>query len=337
MTEKSWLVLAGESVTADGSPDYGFFGPASLVWQVWSSPAMAAPFLQVLLLLEFPYRPLQAIPMQHDPIFQAARRGTGSPSMVWSRYQRTFGLMLPMVGGDSRSAQIMGRQLRNYHRGMTASVPGDKPGTQVHYDAQSAELVVFAHVTIFDAALRAYEALTFRNHWRPRRLSKADRDRYWAEAVPFAELNGAPAGLAPDSADAVTWYYQSIAADYRDAPNGGLRSLLRNGPVVYRVRSFEQIRDLLKMTAVSLLATPAAVGVLPRPIRRMWNIPRAADPLFTLLTFVNALLWIPLSRPVFGDRFIKFSFGNDAYRLMRNMRQQIQAASVDENTTQPSK
>lgn len=107
----------------------------------------------VTALLEGSHEGLQAVEINHDPVFTKSKRNQVDFDDTVKRIQRTAGVPIPIIFGDTASADALAAHLRHYHRNMKGIIPGtDRP-----YDAQGPALVLFAHVTIMHAALRIYE------------------------------------------------------------------------------------------------------------------------------------------------------------------------------------
>lgn len=308
-------VAAGCSIAADGKPDYGYFGPSSMVWRVLTHPATPAMLTQVTGLLELPDAGLFSTVFDHDPLARAAMRGRVRPSMVNNRLRRTAGVPVPLILGDTPTADRVAAHLRGFHSKMQGTIPSSGEP----YDAAGSDLVVFAHVTIMHAALRVYETTGFVGRHFPRRLNDKDRDRYFAEAAQFAIMMGARSEDIPRSVAEVRDYYERHAAHYY--PRGGDEDVVR--PMLKSVGSVLRHPgdvDTAMITLALLASNIAAIAIAPAPVRRLFRIPKAADPLiitvFRLIQPIFALLTVP----AIGDRVDTYIVGPDAVELARSAR-----------------
>jgi uncharacterized protein (DUF2236 family) len=298
-----------------GDHDLGYFGPESVIWQVAAHPATVLMAAQTTALLEAAHRGMQAVMLGHDPALRAAIGGSGHAQQFIRRLQRTVGVPVPMIFGDTETADRIAAHLRGVHGPMRGIVPGtaDEP-----YGAGSPELVVFAHVTIFHAFLRNYEALAFRDGRPPARLPDHERDRYFAELVPFAELMGAPQDAVPDSAAAVAGYYASIAGAYGEV-DGYRASQLS---VLLASLRPARWRDL-RFTAAGLgldASGALAMTIVPRAVRRQVGVPAALDPALDAALAAIRPSFAALSVPAVGDRVVRGVAGPDALALTRAAR-----------------
>ncbi|ORM32464.1 hypothetical protein BFL43_15445 [Williamsia sp. 1135] len=67
---------AGESLDADGMPDYGIFGPGSEVWEVLLHPATIVFHNSIQGFMQTIYKPIEAGIRDCDPISRKGRDGT---------------------------------------------------------------------------------------------------------------------------------------------------------------------------------------------------------------------------------------------------------------------
>ncbi|MEC3914642.1 oxygenase MpaB family protein [Nocardia sp. CDC160] len=258
--------------------DHGYFGPGSQVWRVLLHPVVTPFLAPVTALLEVPHIGMQAVLIDHDPLAVTGRaQRSMSPIMAVRRAQRTVGVPVPIILGDKASADRIAAHLRRYHRSMTGTVPG----TGEPYAAQGPELVLFAHVTIMQAALLVYENLAYEGGRRPARLAPGDRDRFWLEAKQFGVLMGANPDEIPTSCREVADYYAGIAHRYGVIESFGPE--LAVAPTLALIRGFAltQLPELAPLL-LSAVLTPQLMATLPRPARRNLGIPAALDPVLNL-------------------------------------------------------
>ncbi|MEV6768478.1 oxygenase MpaB family protein [Nocardia sp. NPDC051030] len=316
----------GPAPTPAGSgdtPDYGYFGPGSQVWRVLLHPVVTPFIAPVTALLELPHIPLQSVLVDHDPLAVVARkRRSMSPIMAVRRAQRTVGVPVPIILGDKETADRIAAHLRKYHSPMTGTIPGtDEP-----YAAQGPELVLFAHVTIMQAALLVYENFAYEGLRRPRRLEPRDRDQFWLEAKQFGLLMGATPEEIPTTCREVAQYYAGIAHRYGVAENFGTD--LAVAPFVAMARGFEfaQVHELAPL-ALSGLFTPQMMAMLPRPARRNLGVPALFDPLLNLSLRMTRPIMLAFNVHRFADAVERGIGGPDALALAAHARR-LQASAA---------
>ncbi|NNH71373.1 DUF2236 domain-containing protein [Nocardia uniformis] len=313
-------VAAGTSIGPDGQPDYGYFGPATVVWRVLTHPAVPSMIAQVTGLLEVAEAGLFSAVFDHDPLTRATLRGRVRPSMVNDRLRRTVGVPVPIILGDKHTADRVAAHLRRFHSRMQGTIPA----TGEPYDAAGSDLVVFAHVTIMHAALLVYERTAFEGGL-PRRLDDEDRDRYFAEAARFGELMGARPEDIPRSVAQVHEYYRNHAPQYYR--RGGDEPVLV-GTLLAIVRMLRHPGDVdTALIMLVLMASGiAAFGIVPGPVRRLYGIPKVADPLVATAFRLTQPLYALLAIPPIGDRVNTYVAGPDAVSLARSARQLMHRA-----------
>ncbi|WP_460726430.1 oxygenase MpaB family protein [Nocardia heshunensis] len=311
----------GPAPTPAGPTDYGYFGPGSQVWRVLLHPAVTPFLAQVTALLELPHIPLQAVLLDHDPLADRTQRSM-SPIMAVRRAQRTIGVPVPIILGDKPTADRVAAHLRRYHRPMT----GTLPGTAEPYAAQGPELVLFAHVTIMQAALLCYENLAYEGCHRPRRLAPTDRDQFWLEAKQFGLLMGATPDEIPTTCAEVATYYAGIAHRYGVIESFTPAAAL--APTLALLRGFtpSHLPELAPLL-LSALITPQLIATIPRPARRNLGIPAVLDPILDLsLTLTRpALRAFTIHR--FAEAIERRISGPDALELASNARR-LQAVAA---------
>ncbi|MFI6866734.1 oxygenase MpaB family protein [Nocardia sp. NPDC050406] len=151
-------------------PDNGFYGPGTLNWEL----AEETPLAFILGI----YR--GAIEVLFDPqVAESVSTHSVMQSDTLTRARRSIMFFQMAAFGDSESAIRAGRTLYRVH----SHINGFDPITMREYDGTSVEMALWTHalgiVAIADA---------FAQFGRP--LSKAEKDRFAAENVPFAQLVG---------------------------------------------------------------------------------------------------------------------------------------------------
>lgn len=285
---------------AVGDADHGYFGPGSLSWKVLTAPAVPVMIAQITHILEAPHVDFQSILLDHDPMYPTngkrqrgrSRDSRGKGGRISDRISRTVRGPLPIIFGDRATADATARRLWSYHRPMTGRNPDD--GTE--YSAVDPNAMLFASVTIAHGALIAYERFACDGLRPPRRLSAADRDRFFAETAELAVLMGVPREQVPVTAAAVNAYYRSLDDKYRSR-RGWLRVQLRTALTQLR-RSPDDRLSSVAVDVLTVASTLLAYTAAPRPSRRLHHLPAAADP---VLALVHAL-----SLPLFAALQIRF-------------------------------
>ncbi|MGX9675183.1 oxygenase MpaB family protein [Mycobacterium sp. HM-7] len=281
--------------------DHGFFGPTSVAWRVLTTPAVALMIAQITNLLEVPHVEFQSVLLDHDPLYptnakrQRNWQGSGG-GRFHDRIGRTVAVPFPILFGDRKTAQHCARKLFNYHRPMRG-VDRDN-GTS--YSATDPETMLFAATTITHGGLLAYENFAVSGIGGARPLEADERDQYFAEMVELAVLMGVPRDRVPASTADLALYYASLSDKFRYR-DGWNRAQLRTALGLLRPSG---VADLPRVIAdVALMnSSLLAVAALPRPSRRLNQIPRVADPLLDACRLASlpvfAVLQTSAGRPI---------------------------------------
>jgi uncharacterized protein (DUF2236 family) len=205
-------VPAGNSTKADGTPDYGLFGPGSQVWDVLLHPATIVFESIGQSILQLTYKPIAAGIRDHDPLSRKARAGTLTFFDAFERFQRNSGMHAPMWLGDTPTAERMAAHLHRVHQRVASDIIDIGAPELGGYAASGPRDAMWAALTEMDSMLHLYEAFAFHGSEPPRRLSAAQRDRFFAEAAAYLRLVGAPEADIPTSADDVEALYDNYDA-----------------------------------------------------------------------------------------------------------------------------
>ncbi|MFI5780668.1 oxygenase MpaB family protein [Nocardia sp. NPDC051570] len=227
--------------------DYGFFGPNSVSWQVWSHPAM-------LLGLQ------RAISLQFlNPFFAAAHEDAQA---IYQRpahfYDITLSFVLSGIFGDSRTALETSDFIMKIH----THVKGVEPISGQRYHANSPEAQLYTHVCTWHSVLKCYEV------FGPGPLEPAAEQQYWAQCAIAAELFTCKPADVPSSRDGVREYYTELrprlcVSDH--AISGMRQQFYTSGPYAD-----------LKIAAVSRIGTPATLATMPTWIRQLTGLDQSA-------------------------------------------------------------
>ncbi|MCU1680085.1 MAG: hypothetical protein JWQ81_824 [Amycolatopsis sp.] len=239
--------------SAAGQPrrlDYGFFGPDSPTWKVWTQPTALIGFQRSVVLEHF------------DPFLAAAvadQRGIYRDPA--GRMDRTLAYFLTVAVGDSRTAIGVSDHLMKVH----AAATGIEPISGKRYSANNPDSQLWIHVTGWHSVLKCYE------RYGPGPLSRDEERRYWAESVIAAELQTCKTATVPASRGEVREYFAQVRPKLctSERANEGMHYLLR----------IPRASGNAKMWAVSRLMAPATIATLPKWMRELGNFdqPSALD------------------------------------------------------------
>lgn len=171
----------------DPPADYGFFGPDSITWRVWSYPTS--------FILGF----VRSVTIEHlDPNLAAAVIQSGGvkyrPHTRYTRTLRYFGMV--MFGATEPTAKAADVLVKVHSKAV-----GHDPVTHGTYDANKPSSQLWIHVTAWHSILRCYEL------FGPGRLSEAEEAQFWAECARAAELQTIDPATVPRSREEVRQYF----------------------------------------------------------------------------------------------------------------------------------
>ncbi len=244
------MSIASRSTTARPREDWGFFGPQSPTWRVWSSPTALLAFKRSIVVESF------------DPFLAiAVHEQNGVRSDPHGRLERTLRYFLTVACGDSRSAIEGSETLMRVH----ARATGTEPITGRAYSANDAESQLWIHVTGWHSNLLCFE------RFGPGPLSAEDERRYWADCVKAAELQTCDPARVPRSRGEVRAYYAAVRP--RLCMSEHARRLIHY--FLYPPRSVTGAN----MWLPSRVMGAAAISTMPRWMRELAGVwqPRAFD------------------------------------------------------------
>ncbi|GEK85438.1 oxygenase MpaB family protein [Microbacterium aerolatum] len=190
---------AGQTLNADGTLDYGLFGPGSVVWEVLLHPATIVFQYAFQGLMQSTYRPVIAGVRDHDPLSRKTLKGTVTFFDLFERGQRNSGMHAPMWLGDTESAERMWKHLKNIHTKVAGDIIDVGEPEIGGYAAAGARDAMWAALTEMHSMLWLYENLAFRDGKLPHKLSPEKRDQYFTEVAAYCRLVGAPEEDIPHS------------------------------------------------------------------------------------------------------------------------------------------
>lgn len=170
--------------------DYGFFGPDSVTWRVWSYPTSLTIGFQRSVVVE-----------ELDPFLIAAVDATDKVRyQPRVRYDRTLRYFAIVAFADARTAIKASEMLVKVH----SKAVGTEPISGKRYDANDPDSQLWIHLTAWHSILYAYE------RYGPGKLSPADERRYWEECAVAAELQTCDPATVPRSREGIREYFEAV-------------------------------------------------------------------------------------------------------------------------------
>ena len=223
----------------EDAADDGFFGPASVTWQV--SADLASPVAGLRSLL------MQAL---HPLAMAGVDQHSGWRRDPVGRLAATSGYLAAITFGERAAAAAAAARVRRIHD----HVRGTDRVTGRRYAAGDPALLLWVHVALVQSSLAA--GLAFGTP-----LSADDSDRYVAEMRVEAELAGVPLSLVPASVADLERYVASVRPELRCTPAAAeSMSYLLDPPGLDEdtAEIWQDVRD-------------AAIAALPRWARQMYG------------------------------------------------------------------
>ncbi len=279
--------------------DYGFFGPDSVTWKVWTYPTSLTVGFQRAVVVE-----------ELDPALIAAVDATGDVySRPRTRYDRTLRYFAMISLGDSRSAIKASDVLVKVH----AKAVGTEPLSGNRYDANDPQSQLWIHLTAWHSILYAYE------RYGPGRLSEADEARYWEECAIAAELQTCDPEDVPRSREGIRAYFEymrprlagSEAAQKMMDHLLDAKVMLPPVPLVLRPLNWTINQALRAATIATMpqwmrklggLRQPRAVDAAIRPVMRLaFRVGRTSPRLQLAVLRLLSPSTVPVAAPVLLD------------------------------------
>jgi uncharacterized protein (DUF2236 family) len=332
-------IPAGGSLNEDGTPDYGLFGPGSVVWEVLLHPATIV-FLQTAqgLVQARAYKPIAAGLRDRDPISRKAQAGTLTMYDVFDRAARNPGMHAPMWLGDTKTAQLMEKHLHNIHRKVAGDIIDVSHPELGGYAASEPRDAMWAALTEMHPMLRTYEAFAFRGLRLPRRLSPEKRDQYMSEVAAYCRLHHAPEEDIPTTMAELAALYQKY--DDLFQPSETSMILPETGEDYTKVvmecikKNFHisQLRGLIPIMLTQLVSLPVA-GALPARTRTSMGLsPRKQKVAVVSAKLALPLLWLMQQKPY--ERYVlRRWWGPDAINLIESARKLHKQALAERAST----
>jgi uncharacterized protein (DUF2236 family) len=174
----------------EAAEDYGFFGPDSVTWKVWSYPtSLTIGFQRSVVIEELDPALVAAVDKTHE-IYNRPR----------TRYDRTLRYFAMVAFGDSRSTAQAADVLVKVH----SKAVGTDDVTGIRYDANDPASQMWIHLTAWHSILVAYEK------YGPGQLSPEDERRYWTECALAAELQTCDPADVPRTREGIRQYFDAM-------------------------------------------------------------------------------------------------------------------------------
>lgn len=261
--------------------DYGFFGPDSVTWKVFSYPTALTVGFQRTTTTEM-----------FEPFLLASVNDTGAvmtrPAL---RYDRTMQYVATIAFGDSRAALAASDILVKVHK----HVVGTEPMSGLTYDANDPDAQLWIHLTQWHSVLYTYE------RFGPGKLSAEEEAQYWAECAIAAQFQTINVDDVPRSRAEMRAYYARMRPILcaTEATQEHVEKILDSGSAL-----FPESRFLWPVTRpVGLLFRKATIATLPRWMRKMGGVEQSpiTDAAVTVVLRAGMRL---LAKNVAAQRFL---------------------------------
>ena len=234
----------------------GLYGPASQAWQLNR---------EATLLLGAGPRAL-LMQLAHPLVAEGVAQHSNFRLDPWRRLRATLRSYLTIVYGTGDQARAEINRLNRFHRAVGGPVSDPDAARRFGpvYAARDPELSLWVHATLIDATLVAHD------RWI-RRLTDAERARFYQETRPIGRAFGVPDALLPADIRAFDAYLERMLA-----PDGPVQV----GPIA-RELAGAVLRPPLGPLLPVLAGVPAglyawtlwpAVGLLPESIRSAYGL-----------------------------------------------------------------
>ncbi len=236
-------------------PDYGFFGPGSVTWKVWSYPSSAVMGFQRSVTIEF-----------LDPNLNASVvKSGGVKARPRNRYERTMRYFALVACGPTAEATKAADILVKVH----SLGIGDDPVTGGRYDSNSPKSQLWIHMTAWHSILYCYEV------FGPGKLPEEQERQYWAECAIAAQCQTIDPDDVPRTREEVRAYLQSWKP--RLAASQTAQSMVRmilHTEVALPPNQPDWAKPILLL--VARFATMATISTYPQYVRRLFGLEQSA-------------------------------------------------------------
>ena len=236
--------------------DYGFFGPESPAWKVWSYPTGITIGFQRSVVVE-----------ELDPFLLAAvnsRRGIYTNPKL--RFDRTISYFAKVALGDAHTAIKASDMLMKVH----AKAVGIEPVSGRQFDANDPDSQLWILLTGWHSVLYAYE------RFGPGKLSPEEEGQYWDACAVAAELQTCDPDAVPRTREGIRDYFEEmrprLAAS--ELTQSTMRHLLRADLVAIGEKTPTLAKPFLR--AASAMISAATVSLMPKYMRDLAGIKQPA-------------------------------------------------------------
>lgn len=245
-TLREWLSLPD----AEPAEDYGFFGPDSVTWRVWSYPTSLSIGFQRAVVIEELDPGLVASVDHTQAIYDRPR----------TRYDRTLRYFALVAFGDSRSTAEAADVLVKIH----SKAIGIDPVTGNRYDANDPAAQLWIHLTAWHSILKAYEK------FGPGRLTAEEEAQYWADCARAAELQTLDPADVPRTRDGVREYFEQMRPQLinSDIARRAMRHLLHAEVILTQLPPALRPASLV----VTGFLRRGTLATMPRWMRKMGGV-----------------------------------------------------------------
>jgi uncharacterized protein (DUF2236 family) len=258
------------SAQRESVPDPGLYGPDSVTWRVHADPSMALAGLRALF--------LQAV---HPLAMAGVAEHSDFRADPWGRLFRTADYVGVTTYGTHLQAERAGAKVRGIHRRLS----GVETESGTPYRVDDPALLLWVHCVEVESFLSTAVRCGLQ-------VSRADRDRYYAEQTRGSALVGLDPEQVPGSVAEMAAYFRRMQPELR---------------VTAAARRTAGFILWPPMPALVALGTPARAGwvalataafsMLPRWARRLYRMPGLplTDAAATAagLAFRSGLLVVP--------------------------------------------
>lgn len=226
--------------------DHGLFGPGSMTWRVHAGPMLVVGALRALV-----------IEAMHPRAAAGLSQLDENEAQPLARLCANTAFIADVTYGDTATAQrvIEGMRARQ------ATINGFDPVSNRTFDAVEGELLLWSHCVRAHSLLAAHRTFV-------EQLSQAECDRYLAEQVQLAALQGVSAADVPSSTREYREYFGSQLPQLCNSRAGAetIRFVTRPNPLLVNGQQWPYGLNMV-------LASRAAVTLMPRSLRAMAGLP----------------------------------------------------------------
>ncbi|WP_072803278.1 oxygenase MpaB family protein [Rhodococcoides yunnanense] len=329
-------VPAGGSLNEDGTPDYGLFGPGSVVWEVLLHPATIVFHNSVQAFMQTKYKPIHAGIRDRDPIVRKGRAGTLTFFDSFERLQRNAGMHAPMWLGDTATAKLMAKHLHNIHKRVAGDVIDVGEPELGGYAASEPRDAMWAALTEMHPMLRVYEAFAFRGGKLPRRLPAETRDQFMLESSAYVRLHGVPVDdeIPTTMAELAALYekYDELFGDTETmniSPDAGDDYQKMMAKVMIENFHISQVRAIGPLMIQAVLFQLPTSGLLSRKVRQSIGQSALKQKIAVLSSKLVLPIVFLMQQPPIERYFMRLMWGPDGVHLIESARALHKQALAD--------